>query len=261
MLEACGITLQRAGRKLLDDVHICVTRSDFIGVVGPNGSGKSTLFRVLAHLWSACAGQVLLDGTPLATLSRSQIARRIAFVPQETRLDFAFTVKEVVAMGRYAHRGRFDRETPLDRQAIHRAMARCDVAHLRDRTVTTLSGGERQRVLIARGLAAEPDFILMDEPTASLDIEHALGIFALCADLAYSGQAVVLASHDLGGIARHVSSVAILHQGRLVDYGPRDPMLSSPVLGEVFGVAVERLIDRDGKPVLVFHRTQTQVST
>lgn len=256
MLETRSIKLQRAGRRILDNIDIRVAGGDFIGVVGPNGSGKSTLFRVLANIWPASAGDVLLDGIPLSNIPRFQVARRIAFVPQDTRMDFAFTVNEVVAMGRYPHRGRFERETRADRQAINQAMMRCDVAHLRDRTVTTLSGGERQRVLIARSLATEPEFILMDEPTASLDIEHALEVFDLCSSLARSGHAVVLASHDLGGIARCVATVAIINQGRLVDCGPRDQVLHSPVIGNVFGVEVERLTDHYGEPVLVFHSTR-----
>lgn len=140
MLETRSIKLQRAGRRILDNIDIRVAGGDFIGVVGPNGSGKSTLFRVLANIWPASAGDVLLDGIPLSNIPRFQVARRIAFVPQDTRMDFAFTVNEVVAMGRYPHRGRFERETRADRQAINQAMMRCDVAHLRDRTVTTLSG-------------------------------------------------------------------------------------------------------------------------
>ncbi len=253
MLEARGVELERGGRTLLSGINLCVAKGAFIGVVGPNGSGKSTLFRVLAHIWPPTRGEVRLSETLLSRIPRRQAACKIAFVPQEARMDFAFTVNEVVAMGRYPHRGRFERETQADRQVIQQAMMRCDVAHLRDRTVTTLSGGERQRVLIARSLATEPDFILMDEPTASLDIEHSLEVFDLCSRLARSGHAVVLASHDLGGIARCVSTVAIIHQGRLIDCGPCDQVLHSPVIGNVFGVEVERLADRDGKPVLVFH--------
>jgi iron complex transport system ATP-binding protein len=169
-------------------------------------------------------------------------------------MDFAFTVQEIVAMGRYPHRGRFARETAADREAIEAALERCDVGHLSERLVNTLSGGERQRVLIARSLAVEPEFILLDEPTASLDVEHALEVLDLCRALAEAGKCVALATHDLNAVTRYAAHVALVNGGRVVDCGDRDRVLNPERLQEVFGIRAERLSASDGQPVYVFHR-------
>ena len=174
-------------------------------------------------------------------MSRREIARQIAFVPQDTRIDFAFSVAEIVGMGRHPHRGRFAVERDADRQAIHTALTLCDVAHLRLREANTLSGGERQRVLIARSLAAEPRVILLDEPTASLDIEHAIGILELCRELARNGHAVAVALHDLNAVARYADVVAVVDKGRLVSCGAVDDVLQPAAFEQVFGVRAEIL--------------------
>ena len=187
ILEACGITVERGGRRILAGVSVRVEPGRLTALIGPNGSGKSTLLKALAGLWPVAQGEVL----PLPGMSRRDIARKIAFVPQDTRIDFAFSVAEIVGMGRHPHRGRFAPQTSIDRRAVDQALERCDVAHLKSREANTLSGGERQRVLIARSLASGPEVILLDEPTASLDIEHALGILDLCRELAGDGPETV----------------------------------------------------------------------
>jgi len=168
-------------------------------------------------------------------------------------MDFAFTVEEMVAMGRHPRRGRFERATSDDRRAIENAMARCDVAHLRHRFVTTLSGGERQRVAIARSLAVEPEIVLLDEPTASLDIQHSLEVLDLCRALAQAGKSIVLATHDLNAVARYTAQVALIESGRIAYAGDRDGVLTSKTLERVFGVGAELLASAGGHPVYVFH--------
>jgi iron complex transport system ATP-binding protein len=180
----------------------------------------------------------------------------VAFVPQDTRMDFAFTVSEIVAMGRHPRRGRFEGATSRDRRAIEDAMARCDIGHLRNRSVTTLSGGERQRVAIARSLAVEPEIILLDEPTASLDVQHSLEVLDLCRTLAQAGKSIVLATHDLNAVARYTTQVALIESGRIAYAGDRDGVLTSNVLDRVFGVNAELLQSSNGHPVYVFHRKQ-----
>ena len=205
------------------------SRADFMAIAGPNGSGKSTLLRALAGIWAVNEGSVTLDGQPLGTLGRRTIAQRIAFVAQDNRLDFSFTAAEIVAMGRYPHRGRFERATAADRQAIEEAMEWCGVGELRERAVNTLSGGERQRVVIARSLAVQPEFILLDEPTANLDVEHAIRILDLCAALARAGKAVVLATHDLNAVVRYTSQAALIECGthRILRTAQRDRHLTN----------------------------------
>jgi iron complex transport system ATP-binding protein len=258
-LDACDVSVTRGGRQIVEDVNLFIVPGDFYALIGPNGSGKSTILRALAGIWAASGGCVNLDGLPINRLPPSALARRVSFVPQDTKIDFAFTVEEVVAMGRYPHRGRFDRETEADRGAINDAFEKCDVAHLRDRAVNTLSGGERQRVVIARSLAAQPEYILLDEPTASLDVEHGLEVLNLCSGLARAGHGVVLATHDLTAAARYATYVAIVSEGRLVDCGARDGVLTPRAIEQVFGVTAELLATRDGAPVFVFQRKATHI--
>jgi iron complex transport system ATP-binding protein len=206
-------------------------------------------------LWPASPrATVLLDGQPVADIHRREIARRIAFVSQDSIINFAFTVEEIVRMGRYPHRGRFTRESGADREAVRLAIARCDIAHLAAREANTLSGGERQRVLIARSLAVEPEFILLDEPTANLDVEHSLEVLDLCRTLAAAGHVVVLATHDLNAVARYASKVVLIHEGQIVSTGSRDEVLSQQSLEQVFHVRADAVSDGNGQPVYVFHR-------
>ena len=178
VLNGHELTVVRHGRRILDEVTVTLTPGVLTAVIGPNGSGKSTLLRVLAGVWPLTNGAVTLDEEHTrCRCPRREVARRLSFLPQETRCDFAFTVEEIVAMGRHPHRGRFAGENIHDREAVHDALTTCDLLHLRARNVTRLSGGERQRVALARCLAAQPDVLLLDEPTAHLDLEHTLSVF------------------------------------------------------------------------------------
>ena len=254
-LEARQISVHRGGRGILHEATLSLVPGELRAVVGPNGGGKSTLLRALAGIWPVAGGEVRLDGRPITQWPRKEVARRIAYVPQEQRIDFAFTVEQIVGMGRYPHRARFSRETKQDRAAIELSLQRCDIVHLRHRAVNTLSGGEYQRVLIARSLAVEPKFILLDEPTANLDVEHSLEILELCRTLARGGQAVMLATHDLNAVARYASGVVLMQAGRLMNCGANDEQILSPHnLEKVFGIRAELLSTTDGQPVYVFHR-------
>jgi iron complex transport system ATP-binding protein len=253
-LEADGISVERGGRRIIDRISLRIAPGAFLSIVGPNGSGKSSLLKALSGLWPLAGGGVRLGGRSLDQFGRRELAQNIAFVPQDTRMDFAFTVAEVTAMGRHPHRGRFERAGMADRQAVEDALERCDIAHLRDRFVTTLSGGERQRVAIARSLAVQPHIILLDEPTASLDVQHSLEILELCRTLADCGKSVVLATHDLNAVARFTNRVVFLEAGRVAYAGDPAGALRSDMLERVFGVRAELLQSASGQPVYVFHR-------
>ncbi len=253
VLEAKAVSVKRTGRWIVEDVNVALSAGDILAVVGPNGSGKSTLLRALAGIWHADRGVVAIDGVSFAQLSRKGIARRIALVPQEQRLDFAFTVAEVVAMGRYPHRGRFTGETARDREIVESALEQCDVVHLRDREVSTLSGGEHQRTLIARSLAVEPEFILLDEPTANLDVEHTLKVLDICRRLADGGRAVALATHDLNLVSRYAERVVMLDEGRVVYAGTTAEVLTPENIQRTFGVTAEVVRAAEGQSVYVFH--------
>ncbi|HEY3738894.1 MAG TPA: ABC transporter ATP-binding protein [Bryobacteraceae bacterium] len=253
-LEARNISVERGGRRILDSATIAVEPGKFTALIGPNGSGKSTLLKALCGLWPVSSGGVFFNSQPIEKLSRREIAQRIAFVPQDTHIDFAFTVEEIVGMGRHPHRGRFAPESAADRAAINAALERCDVIDLKSRAANTLSGGERQRVLIARSLAARPEIILLDEPTASLDIEHAIEILDLCRELAREGHAVALAIHDLNAVARYADTAALINHGVIVNIGPIADVLNPTAFAEVFGVQAETLDAPDGSRHYTFQR-------
>jgi cobalamin transport system ATP-binding protein len=241
-------------RWLVRHASIALAPGRLTMMIGPNGSGKSTSLRLLAGLWSPSEGRAELDGRPLRTLSRRELARRIAVVPQDTHLSFAFTVRETVAMARHAHVNRFAREGPRDRVAIDEAMARADVASLADRLVTELSGGERQRVLIARCLATEAETILLDEPIANLDIAHALDVLALCRTLADEGRAVAMALHDLNAAATYATHAVLMKSGTVVAAGVARELLAPDAIRDVFDVEVEEARLSTGRTLFAFTR-------
>ena len=252
VLSGTDLTVVRGRRRILDSATLAFAPGAITAIVGPNGSGKSTLLRALAGVWQPASGTVTLDGRPLAGMSRRDIATRVSFLPQDTHCDFAFTVEEMVAMGRHPHRGRFAPERMRDRAAIENAIVRCDLDHLRTRTIDRLSGGERQRVAIARCFATEPAVLLLDEPTAHLDVEHTLTILTLCRTLASTGTAIAVAMHDLGTVLRFASHAALLHGGRIVASGLPGEVLTPGRCRHVFGVDIEVLTTADGRPALVF---------
>jgi iron complex transport system ATP-binding protein len=252
-LELHGAGVEIEGRWLVRAASLALRPGRLTALVGPNGSGKTTLLRMFAGLWQPSEGTVTLDGRDLRTIGRRELARRVAFVPQDTHIEFAFTVRDVVAMGRHPHLGRFEREGPKDRRCIDEAMARADIKHLADRLVTELSGGERQRVVIARSLATEADAILLDEPTANLDIAHALAVLGLCRKLADDGKTVALAIHDLNAAARYATQVALVSAGCVIACGPPDEVLTDAAIQKVFGVRAERAIVAGGETMFLFH--------
>jgi iron complex transport system ATP-binding protein len=253
-LSAKQIGVARVGRWILKEVSLEVRQGSVLAVVGPNGSGKSTLLRALAGLWRVQEGRVLLDGRSIDTLPRAEVAREITYVPQENQFQFDFTVREIVLMGRYAHRGRFDRETSEDQKTADDALKRADVVHLAQRSVLQLSGGEKQRVLIARSLATRARTLLLDEPTANLDVDHSLDVLALCRSLADEGHALAIATHDLNAVYRFADCVALVDSGRLISVGKPATVLTPENLKRTFNVTSEALLSSDGTPVLLFHR-------
>ena len=252
ILSGTDLTVVRERRRILDTATLALPPGAITAILGPNGSGKSTLLRALAGVWQTDGGTVTLDGRSLASMSRQDIARRVSFLPQDTRCDFAFTVEEIVAMGRYPHRNRFAPEERRDRAAMDAAITRCDLDHLRGRTIDRLSGGERQRVAIARCFATEPAVLLLDEPTAHLDVEHALTILTLCRKMAATGATIAVAMHDLGTVVRFANHAALLHDGRIVASGAPNEVLTPARCRQVFAVDTEVLTTADGQPALVF---------
>jgi len=204
----------------LDGISARVARGELYSVIGPNGSGKSTLARLLLGLLRPLAGGALFEGMPAAAWDRRELARRVGVVPQGEDVVFPITVRALVAMGRYPHLGAWRNETAADEEAIERALEACDVAPLHDRLVTRLSGGERQRARIARALAQQPDTLVLDEPTAALDLAHEMSIFELLARLRVrQGVTVLLVTHNINLAARYADRMLLIERGRPIAEG------------------------------------------
>lgn len=257
-LELQNAGVQFDGRWIVRGLSLELRGGTLLALLGPNGSGKSTMLRLLGGLWRPSEGAALLDGKNLNGLSRRLLARAVAYTPQDTHPDFAFTVREVVMMGRHAHLGRFQQGSDRDRAAVQEAMCRADVAYLADRLVTELSGGERQRVLIARSLATEAPIILLDEPTANLDIAHALDVLELCRALTREGFAIAVALHDLNHAAQFADEALLLQHGSVIAAGVTTAVMSPEIIGAVFGVKVSPATAESGQPFFFFHRREKE---
>jgi iron complex transport system ATP-binding protein len=203
----------------LERVDLQIPTATFYAIIGPNGCGKTTLLRLLLGALEPRDGVVRYDGRAVRDWSRQDLARRVGVVAQIEPLAFPLSVRELVAMGRYPHLGSWRPEGPSDRAAIQRAMETCDIAGLAGRPVDTLSGGERQRARVARALAQEPETLVLDEPTASLDIAHEMGIFELLRGLADRGVTVVIVTHNLNVAARYADRLLLLNAGRTAAEG------------------------------------------
>lgn len=245
-IELRGVNLQRGNALVLEDIDLRVERGAFLAVLGPNGSGKTTLLRTILGLVKPQSGQVRVLGG-----STHEARGRVGYVPQRAAFDLDFPIRsaEVVCMGRLA-RGRWLRRyDESDREAAHRALETMEVAHLADRPVGALSGGELQRVLIARALATEPELLLLDEPTASLDERIGRGVWEILEELSQR-MTLVLVSHDIGAISHYVRGVACLN--RRLHMHP-DGELTDEMLEATYGCAVDLLAHGHPHRVLPRH--------
>lgn len=238
VLAASGVRFGYGDRAVIDDVSLTVAAGEAVGILGPNGSGKSTLLRLLSGVLTPSAGRVELRGRPLAAHTRAELARSLAVVPQETVIEFPFSVTEVVLMGRAPHVGGFAFENAHDVAVARAAMTRTGVLDLADRSILELSGGERQRVILARALAQEAPVLLLDEPAAFLDIRHEVEIYDLLHDLQGEGATVVTVLHDLNLAALYCDRVILLDGGRIAAAGAPAEVITYANITRVYGTEV-----------------------
>jgi iron complex transport system ATP-binding protein len=239
VIDVEKINVRYDGRDVLADVSVHLGRGEIIALVGPNGVGKTTLIRAINGSVPLSAGEIRLNGTPIRELSRRQIAREIAVVAQENETKFPVTVLEFVLAGRFVHGGAFGWETEEDIVIARNALRECDLADLAERLMNELSGGERQRVVLARAIATEASILLLDEPTANLDLRHQAMMFRLVRGRCFSANASAVAiTHDLNLAAAFADRVLMLKNGQVFAVGsPRD-VLTAENVGAVFGVNV-----------------------
>ena len=223
-------------RAVVSGVSAQLAPGSLIGVIGPNGAGKSTLVRAAMGLVPLSGGTIRIDGAPVATIAREDLARRIAYLPQGQDLHWPLTVERLVALGRLPHLAPFSRMTEADSAAVESAMRRADVLHLRHRNARELSGGERARALLARALAVEAKGLVADEPLASLDPGHQIDVMELLAGEARGGALVVAVLHDLGMAARYCDRLLLIDEGRLIADGPPAEVLTPPRLADIYGI-------------------------
>jgi iron complex transport system ATP-binding protein len=244
ILQAEQVSYGHDGNTILRNVEFEVAAGELVGLIGPNGAGKSTLIKIISGLWSGAKGYITLLDKPLKRYSTRQIAQIIAQVPQITALDFPFSVHQIVMMGRNPFLSRFELEAQHDRQIVQRAMQRTNTLALADRLIGTLSGGERQRVLIARALTQEPRLLLLDEPTANLDIQHQIAILDLVRDLVqHDGLGAVAAVHDLELAARFCDRVVLIYEGEILANGTPDVVLTADNIRHAYEVESQAYVD------------------
>lgn len=232
------------GQEILQGIDLAVEAGEFLALIGPNGSGKSTLLRQISGVLKPSQGAVYLDMNEVTRLKPSELARQLAALEQEHGVGFDFTVRELVSWGRLPHRKRFSRWSPTDEAAMARALSTTGIETLADRPVRELSGGERQLAFLAMTLAQEPKVLLLDEPTAHLDINYQLAIMELIRDQARRGVTVIAAIHDLNLAAHYADRVAALSQGRIVAVGPTQEIFTEELIHSIWRVRVRVLRDQ-----------------
>jgi iron complex transport system ATP-binding protein len=248
-IECRGLSCGYLGRPVLTGVNLAFQAGTISALLGPNGSGKSTLLKTMIKILPPQAGQVLIDGKSVADLHYRELAKRLAFVPQEEQTAFGFTVRQVVVMGRLPLSGGL-LDTHADHAAAEEAMEAADCLALENRVVTELSGGEKQRVLIARALAQGAKILLMDEPTSHLDVGHQVAIASLMRELSRQGYTIVVAMHDLNLAAAVADQGLLLADGKVGLQKPMPELLAHPLTDAVYGVAFRRLQSTEGHPYI-----------
>ncbi|ATW87643.1 iron complex transport system ATP-binding protein [Halohasta litchfieldiae] len=234
VLAVDDLSVDLGGTEILSDVSMTAETGELVGLIGPNGAGKTTLLRAIRGSVQPTRGTVTVDGQRVDGLSAREIGRLVATVPQETRLSFSFSVEQAVAMGRNPHISRFGTASETDRKLVADAIAETELSTFRERPVTDLSGGERQRVLLARALAQDTPLLLLDEPTANLDINHAIKTLDLVRSTVDDGTAAVAAIHDLNHAARYCDRLVVLADGAIVAAGSPTSVLTEETLKQAF---------------------------
>ena len=239
MLSIHKISAGYGDKVVLSDVNMDVEAGDFVGLIGPNGSGKTTLLRVISKVLKPFKGHVLLNEEDIVTVSRSVLARSMAFLTQEISLNLPFTVRQMTLMGRFPYLSQYGKESDEDIAIAEDAMKLADVLPLADRFITEVSGGERQRALIAMCLAQQPDILLLDEPTNHLDIGHQLAVLDLIRKLnRQTNMTVVAVFHDLNIASEYCDKIMVLDEGQVAEFGTPKEVLTSEMILKVYRAKV-----------------------
>jgi iron complex transport system ATP-binding protein len=236
MYELDHIRFAYGAKTVLDNLSLTFDSGHFYGIIGPNGSGKTTLIDLLAGHLTPCSGRIRLNGRDFSDYSRKFLARRIALVPQDLHVNFPYTCREIVMMGRYPHIPRFARPTSHDRHVVDMVIEQADLGGFAHRYVNQLSGGERQRVVFARSLAQETPVLLLDEATSNLDMHHSIDLLNLAADRLSSQNLVIAVMQDINLAAMYCDRLICMRSGGVYADGVLDTVLTAETLNDVFHV-------------------------
>ncbi len=236
-IDVHGLKLSYDTQPVLDGTEFKVERGELVALLGANGAGKSTLLRCISRILQPTGGHILLNGRELQQFGSREAARLMAVVPQETAADFDFTVEDIIMMGRYPYLGRFQKEGQTDQEIVRRSMEMTGVSHLAERSIATLSGGEKQRVIIARAVCQQPEVLLLDEPTANLDIGYQSMLLELAARLNREhGVTVIAAIHDINLAVHHFNRFILLSGGRVLVAGRAEEVITAENIQKSYGV-------------------------
>lgn len=252
-LEISSLVWSVGGRNIVDGVSLQVEEKGSVAVIGPNGSGKSSMLRCIYGANTPTGGSIKIDGADVAAMSRREFALRAAAVPQEMPTQFDFSVREMVAMGRYPHKRALDGEDANDRSAIERALEHVGMAARAGRMFSSLSGGEKQRTLIARAIAQQCDLMLLDEPTNHLDIFYQLEIMEL---LRATGVSRLIVMHDLELAARYCDRICVMKDGRVAAEGTPREVLTPEMIREVYRVEADVRTTDEGEITVSYKRAR-----
>lgn len=251
MIDVKDLCAGYGGRDIINEIAFGAEKGEFIGIIGPNGSGKTTLLKAISRVLDLSGGGVNLEGRALSDFGQKELARLMSVVPQETAMNFSYTVADIVMMGRFPYKERFAKEDTEDYRIVREAMEVTNVAHLADRPVTDISGGERQRVIIARALAQQPKVLLLDEATSHLDINHQVEILSIVRDLGDSVTKIGV-FHDLNLAAEFCDRIVLMADGQVRAIGTPVEVLTMERLQHEYGItAMVQTNPVTGRPLIM----------
>ncbi|OCL28112.1 ABC transporter [Orenia metallireducens] len=239
ILKVNNLSFSYGEAKLIKDVSFTVERGELFGIIGPNGSGKSTLLKLLSNIIKKEGGEIFLLGKELNQYRRKELAKVLAVLPQSTEVNFDFSVKDIVEMGRHPYLRNWQGITQVDKRVIERALRLTNTIDLVDKSINSISGGERQRVLLARALVQEAELLLLDEPTSALDINYQIEIFELLVKLRKEGTTIVVVLHDLNLASQYCDRLLLLNQGKINTVGSPSEVITLDNIKDVYGCDVK----------------------
>jgi len=251
IIECRGVSFSYGAGEILRDINLSLGKGRMLGILGANGAGKSTLLKILMGILKAQKGSVLFNDKPLQSYDRREIAKRIAYIPQDPVFAFPFTVSEVILMGRAPYIGRFEFEREIDLEAAKRAMDTVGISHLKDRLITETSSGERQLASIARALVQEPQVMILDEPATFLDIRHRNEIMGLLRKLRDEhGILIIAATHDIFTALFYFDEIIMIKDGGVFADGSAETVINRENLSSLYGIDVT--VRREGGKVFIY---------